>query len=45
MIHHDLDLFYNCNTINEHDQRQTHYLLLIPNYFDIYFQVKQKVIL
>ena len=27
MIHHDSDLFYElCNTINENDQRQTHYL-------------------
>ena len=26
-MHHDLNLFYElCNTINENDQRQTHYL-------------------
>ena len=38
MIHHNLDLFYDIyNTINENNQRQTHYLSLIPNYFDIYF--------
>ena len=45
MIHHDLDLFYNIdNIINEDNQRQTHYLLSILNYFNIYFQVNQKVL-
>ena len=30
MIHHDLNLFYEIsNKINKHNQRQTHYLLLI----------------
>ena len=44
MIHHDLDLFYDIyNTINTHNWRKTHYLSLIPNYFDIYFYVNQKV--
>ena len=44
MIHRNLDLFYEiCNTITEHNGRQTHYLSLIPNYYDIYFQVSQKV--
>ena len=33
------------NTITEHNQRQTRYLSLIPNYFDIYFLVSQKLIL
>ena len=38
MIHHYLDFFYDIyNTINGHNQRQTNDLLLIPNYFDIYF--------
>ena len=38
MIHSDSDLFYDFyNTITEYNQRQTHYLSLIPNYFDIYF--------
>ena len=38
MIHHDSDLFYDIyNTINEHNGRQTQYLLLISlNYFDMY---------
>ena len=37
MIQHDSDLFYDIyNTITEHNQRQTHYLSLIPNYFDIF---------
>ena len=45
MIRHDCDLFYGIyNTIVEHNQRQNHYLLLIPNYSDIYFSVNQKVI-
>ena len=36
MVHHDWDLFYCIyNAIPEHNQRQTHYLLLIPDYFDI----------
>ena len=34
MIHFNLDLFYDIyNTITEHNQRQTHYILLISNYF------------
>ena len=38
MIHHDSDLFYDVyNTKNEHNKRQTHYLLSFLNYFDIYF--------
>ena len=42
----DLDLFYEiCNTITEHNRRQSHYSSLIPIYFDIYFQLNQKVIL
>ena len=46
MIQHDSELFHDIhNTINEHNQRQTHYLLLTLNYFDIYFSVNQKVIL
>ena len=45
MIRHDCDLFYGIyNTIVEHNQRQNHYLLLIPNYSDTYFSVNQKVI-
>ena len=36
MIHYNSDLFYDIyNTINEHNWRQTHYLSLILNYFDI----------
>ena len=36
-IHHDLELFFNIyNTINEHNRRQTNYLSLIPNCFDMY---------
>ena len=39
-----LDLFYDTfKTINEHNQRQNVYLSLIPNYFDIYFWINQKV--
>ena len=39
MIHHNLDLFYGiCNTITENNRRQTHFLLLIANYFDICFK-------
>ena len=35
MIHHNFILFYDiCNTINEHNQRETHYLPSIPNYFE-----------
>ena len=46
MIHHDWNLFYDIyNTITIHNQRQTHYLLSILNYFDIYFLVHQKVFL
>ena len=46
MTHHHLELFYYIyNTINEHNQRQTHYLSSIPSYLDIYFWVNQKVIL
>ena len=38
MIHHDLDLIYDIyNAITEHNRRQTHYLLSIVNFFDIYF--------
>ena len=38
MIHHDFDFFYDiCNTINEHNRRQTSCFLLILNYFDTYF--------
>ena len=41
MIHHNLDLSYDSyNTIAEHNYIQTHYLSLIPNYFDIYFESK-----
>ena len=37
MIHQASDLFYGIyNEINEHNRRQTYYLSLIPNYFDIY---------
>ena len=43
-IQHDWNLFYEiCNTTTEHNWRQTHYLSMILNYFDIYFQVNQKV--
>ena len=43
LYNHDSDLFNNIyNTINEQNQRQTHYLSLIPNYFDIYFWVNQR---
>ena len=46
MIDHSLDLFYDIyNTIFEHNQRQTHYLSSIINYFDIYFQVNEKALL
>ena len=42
-IHLNLDLFYDIyNTITEHNRRQSHYLSLIPNYFDIYLLVNQK---
>ena len=45
-IYNGLDLFYDIyNTINEHTQRQTHHLSLIPNYFNIYCWVNQKVFL
>ena len=38
MTHHDSDLINDIyNTINQHNQRQTHYLSYILNYFDIYF--------
>ena len=38
MIHHDSHLFCDiCNTINEYNWIQTHYLSSIPTYFDIYF--------
>ena len=44
MIHHNLDLFYDIyNTIIEHNQRQTHYLTSISNYFDIFFEMNEKV--
>ena len=46
MMHYDWDLFYGIyNTNTKHYQRQTSYLSLIPNYFDINFLVNQKVIL
>ena len=46
MIHHDLDSFYDIyNAVTEHNQRQTHYLSSIVNFFDIYFWVNQKVFL
>ena len=36
LIHHGLDLFYDIyNTINDYNQRQTHYLSSILNYFDV----------
>ena len=37
-------IFFNdiYNTIYEHNQRQTHYLSLVLNYFDIYFSVNYK---
>ena len=38
MIHHNQIYFMiNKYTINKHNRRQTHYLSLILNYFDIYF--------
>ena len=38
MIYHNSNLFYDIdNTINEHNQRQTHYISLILNFFGIYF--------
>ena len=38
LIHHDLDLFHDIyNRVNKLNQRQTHYLSLIPNWFDVYF--------
>ena len=38
MIHLNLTLFYDIyNTTTEHNRRETHYLSVIPNYFDIYF--------
>ena len=43
MIHLDSDFFYEIyDTINEHNQRLTHYLPLIPSCFGIYFWVNQK---
>ena len=34
MMYHDLDLFYDyCNTLTEHNRRQTQYLSSIVNYF------------
>ena len=45
MIHHNSDLFYSIsNTTNEYNQGQNHYLLLSPNWFNIYFWVNQKVL-
>ena len=42
MTHHDSALFFDINnTVNEYNGRETHYLLFIPNYFDIYFSVNQ----
>ena len=46
VIHHDSDLFYDIfNIINEHNRRQTRCLSSILNYFDIFFQVNQNVLL
>ena len=46
MIHHDSDLSRDIyNAITEFNQRQTYCLSFIPNYFDIYFLLNQKVIL
>ena len=40
IIHHDSDLFYDIyNIINEHNQRQTHHLSSVRNYFDIYWVI------
>ena len=39
MIHHDLNLFYDTyHTITEYNQRQTHYLSVIPNYYFFVFK-------
>ena len=44
MIHHNSDLFYDMsNTITEHNQRQTNYLLSILNYFGYLFLSKSKI--
>ena len=46
MIRHDSDLCYDIyNILTEHNRKQSHYLLSIPNYFDTYFLVKQNVFL
>ena len=46
MMHHNSDLFYIYDIINEHNWRQTHYLsLILPSYFEILFYVIQKVLL
>ena len=46
MIHHDSDLFYQIyKAINEHNERQTHYLSLISDYFDIYFLNESKTLI
>ena len=46
MIHYNSDLFYDIyNTINEHNQRKTHEISAILNYFDIYVWMIQKVFL
>ena len=38
MIQQDSDLFDDIyNTMNEHNQRQIHYLSLILNYLDVFF--------
>ena len=37
MIHHDLNLFYDTyHTITEYNQRQTHYLSVIPNFLFLF---------
>ena len=47
MIHLDLDSFCDIyNTVNEHSQRQTHYLsLMFPTQFDILKEVIENVLL
>ena len=46
MTHHDSALFFDINnTVNEYNGGATHYLLFIPNNFDIYFSVNQEALL
>ena len=47
MIHHDSDLFYEiCNTINEHNEKQIHYLSsMFLTQFNIYQEVVEKALL